>query len=80
MLQKLLVTFLVTRDNRSLAGFEKDFQELKSNRHNLGILDYLDKLECLKNQLLGIVEKELKCEYAIPYSKSILIQALNSIA
>ncbi|CAD8156130.1 unnamed protein product [Paramecium pentaurelia] len=80
ILQKLLVTFLVTRDNKSLQGFEKDFSTLKSIRHNIGILDYLDQLECLKNDLLNIIEKELKCEYAIPYGKSILIQVLNLIA
>ncbi|CAD8164021.1 unnamed protein product [Paramecium octaurelia] len=80
ILQKLLVTFLVTRDNKSLQGFEKDFATLKSIRHNIGILDYLDQLECLKNDLLNIIEKELKCEYAIPYGKSILIQVLNLIA
>ncbi|CAD8077545.1 unnamed protein product [Paramecium sonneborni] len=80
ILSKLLVTFLVTRDNKSLQGFEKDFSTLKSIRHNVGILDYLDQLECLKNDLLNIIEKELKCEYAIPYGKSILIQVLNQIA
>ncbi|CAD8078286.1 unnamed protein product [Paramecium sonneborni] len=80
ILQKLLVTFLVTRDNKKLQVFEKDFSTLKSIRHNIGILDYLDQLECLKNDLLNIIEKELKCEYAIPYGKSILIQVLNFIA
>lgn len=64
---------MVTRENEGLHTFEKDFQDLKATRHNLGILDYLDKLEGLKNRLLGIIEKELKCEYAIPYGKSILI-------
>ncbi|KAM3135133.1 hypothetical protein pb186bvf_012779 [Paramecium bursaria] len=85
-IQKIMVAFIVSAKNdvtlqRQLNQFDEEFHQLKLQRHKIGVIDYLDRLDQLKKILVTLVESELKKEHRQgPDQLSTLIHLHHKVA